>query len=136
MDFRFSLEAMSLSFVSIPGLKVCVENVMLVPGLETPSDKPFAFVYFLTIDNGSEQTVTVKGRKWIVTEENGESVVVEGPGVVGETPTLSPGGNFSYNSCHVIATTAEAKGSLFGVTESGEFFRVEIPDFKMTPPNS
>lgn len=111
-----------------------VDNVMHLPTLDTPSNKPHAFVYFLTIENGSDVTVTVKGRKWIVTEENGEVVVVEGPGVVGETPTLGHGEEFSYNSCHVIAYDAVAKGALFGVTEHGDMFSVEIPEFSMKVP--
>lgn len=121
-------------FLQIPGLVVRVDNVMHLPTLETPSDKPHAFVYFLAIENGSNTTVTVKGRKWVVTEENGEVVVVEGPGVVGETPTLGRGEEFSYNSCHVIAYDAVARGSLFGVTEHGDMFSVEIPEFSMQVP--
>lgn len=125
---------MKTSFLQVPGLSVRVENVMHVPGLETPSSKPFAFVYFITIENGSNVTVTVKSRKWIVRESCGECLVVEGPGVVGEMPRLEPGEDFSYNSCHVIAGDAEAAGSLFGVTEKGELFSVAIPSFKMQPP--
>lgn len=112
-----------------------VDNVMHLPTLETPSDKPYAFVYFLAIVNTSDTVVTVKGRKWVVTESSGEMVVVEGPGVVGETPTLGKGEEFAYNSCHVIAHDAVARGSLFGVTEAGEMFSVEIPEFTMKVPS-
>lgn len=127
---------MNSPFVSIPGLAVRVDNVMHLSTLETPLDKPHAFVYFLTVVNGSNTVVTVKGRKWVVTESNGEVVVVEGSGVVGETPKLAQGQEFSYNSCHVIAHDAVARGSLFGVTKAGELFSVEIPEFAMQVPLS
>ena len=122
-------------FVNVPGLLVKVDNVMHVPGLETPSDKPYAFVYFLTIENNSTETVVIRGRKWIVRESNGECVIVEGEGVIGEKPSLNPGENFSYNSCHVIAEEAEARGSLFGRTASNDLFSVQIPEFTMKLPS-
>lgn len=125
---------MNTPFVQIPGLRVEVDNVMYVPTIEAPADKPFAFVYFLNIENNGSEVVTIKGRKWIVRESNGESIVVEGPGVVGESPRLKPGENFAYNSCHVVKLDAEAKGSLFGVTDGGVLFSVEIPPFTLSVP--
>ena len=113
---------------------VKVDNVMHVPGLETPAAKPYAYVYFLTIENQSTESVVVLARKWIVREQGGECVVVEGDGVVGERPALAPGEEFSYNSCHVIAEEAVAQGCLFGRTASGEMFRVMIPEFTMELP--
>lgn len=126
---------MNPEFVKIPGLAVRVDNVMYLPTLETPSDKPYAFVYFLAIVNTSDVVVTVKARKWVVTEEGGETIVVEGPGVVGETPTLGKGEEFSYNSCHVVAHNAVAKGALFGTTADGQMFSVDIPEFTMEVPD-
>ena len=35
-------------------------------GASLPADKPHAFVYFITIRNGSDHTITVLGRKWVV----------------------------------------------------------------------
>ena len=113
-----------------------VENVMYVPHLDAPEDKPFAFVYFITVMNRAKVNVTIKARKWIVREADGECTVVEGGGVVGETPTIEPGEDFSYNSCHVILHDAEVQGTLFGSTESGGFFSVRIPDFTLRLPLS
>jgi len=128
--------AVSLPYVQIPGLVVRVENVMYVPHIEAPENKPFAFVYFITVMNRAEVHVTIKARKWIVREADGECTVVEGSGVVGETPMLEPGEDFTYNSYHVIQHDAEVQGTLFGSTESGEIFSVRIPDFTLRLPLS
>ena len=119
----------------LPGLRVNVDNVVYKPELEAPADRPFRFVYFLTIHNDSEDTVTIKGRKWVVTESNGHTVVVEGDGVVGEHPTLEPGESFSYNSSHVIAVDAVAEGALLGLTDTLKPVLIRIPRFRMRIPD-
>ena len=127
---------MDLNDQQVVGLSVRVDRVMYVPHLEAPKDKPFAFVYFITVVNQSQITVTIKARKWIVREADGECTVVEGAGVVGETPVIEPGGDFSYNSCHVVLHDAEVQGTLFGSTSAGEVFSVRIPDFTLRLPLS
>ncbi|MFC4995298.1 ApaG domain [Rubritalea tangerina] len=127
---------MKQTFANIPGLTVRVDNVMYVPSLEAPEDKPFAFVYFISILNNSDEAVTIKGRKWVVTEADGEVTVVEGVGVVGETPRIVPEEEFTYNSYHVIKHDAEVEGALFGRTDGGDIFSVRIPDFSLRLPLS
>ena len=50
-----------------------------------------AFIYFVTIRNLTESTVTLLGRKWILVNEDGTTTVVEGDKIVGECPVLEPG---------------------------------------------
>ena len=52
-----------------------------MPGLDAPDDRPFPFVYYITIRNRSAHTVTVRARKWVVRQKNGEVIVVEGASV-------------------------------------------------------
>lgn len=111
-----------------------VDKVVFAPQLAAPPERPFPFVYFLTIDNDSDETVTIKGRKWVVTDEAGLCIVVEGDGVVGKFPRLEPGESFSYNSYHVIASDSIAEGSFIGITESGEPVITRIPGFEMRAP--
>lgn len=121
-------------YEELKGFRVEVDKVIYVPHLDSPPEKPHPFVYFITIINGSTKTVTVAGRKWVVTEENGEITVVEGGGVVGERPRLKPGQRFSYNSYHVLAENGSAEGSFFGVTGEGTLVRAKIPYFRMQIP--
>lgn len=118
-----------------PGLRVRVDEVVHMPGLDAPSAKPHPFVYFITISNESDQAVTLKARKWVVREEGGEVTVVEGDGIVGQTPTIDPGGNFSYNSYHVVARRAEVEGAFFGVNAQGAAIFARIPGFALEVPH-
>ena len=125
---------MPIKFEELPGLSVSVDEVVYAPQLNAPADKPFPYAYFLSIHNESEESVTILGRKWIVKDAGGGTLVVEGDGVVGQTPRLTPGQTFSYNSYHVIAEPSEATGTFFGQTDSGRAICVRVPDFKMELP--
>ena len=117
----------------LDGFTVEVDRVIYDPELQTPMGKPHAFVYFITIHNKSNQALTVKGRKWVVREEEGDVTVLEGEGVVGEFPYLLPGEFFSYNSYHVTAGPAVAEGAYLGVTDTGEPVIALIPAFELIP---
>lgn len=116
-------------------LRVKVDDVVYMPSLDAPPEKPHPFVYFISIHNESDETVVVRGRKWVVREDNGEVTVVEGDGVVGQTPRIEPGGHFSYNSYHVVAGGATAEGAFFGETQKGEKLYTRIPGFRLDVPD-
>lgn len=117
------------------GLRVKVDDVIYMPSLDAPPEKPHPFVYFISIHNDSPQPVTIRGRKWVVREDEGEITVVEGDGIVGQTPVIEPGGHFSYNSYHVIACGATATGAFFGETGAGDWIYTRIPEFRLEVPN-
>lgn len=121
-------------FEELEELCVTVDKVVYMPHLEAPENRPHPFVYFITIQNNSDRTITIKGRKWVVTESNGQRAVVEGDGVVGKYPRLEPGELFSYNSYHVIATDSVAEGAFLGVSDSGTAVVTRIPKFEMRVP--
>ena len=109
-----------------------VDRVVHYEEAETPEDRPHCFAYFITIHNDSDVTVTIKGRKWVVTNDRGEVTAVEGDGVVGETPEIAPGETFSYNSFHLNDTEgAVAEGSYIGMDERGRKVLTRIPRFEM-----
>ena len=120
--------------LELPGLRVTVDRVVHVPHLDAPEDRPHPFVYFITIRNESEQTVTIRGRKWVVTDDAGQRLVVEGDGVVGKFPRLEPGEDFSYNSYHTIGADSVAEGAFFGVTDDAARVFTRIPAFKLRVP--
>jgi len=118
----------------LAGLHVSVDRVVHVPHLEAPPDRPHPFVYFITIRNDSDIAVTIRGRKWVVTDAEGQCLVVEGDGVVGKFPHLLPHQQFSYNSYHTIGSDSVAEGAFFGVTDSGEAVFTRIPQFELRVP--
>lgn len=119
----------------LPGLTACLDKLCYHHGgASLPADKPHAFVYFITIHNASEHTVTLLGRKWVVQHADGTQLVIEGDRIVGETPRLAPGEQFSYNSYHVTGVDASAHGSFHGVDEKGTRVHVILPPFDMSIP--
>jgi ApaG protein len=121
-------------FRELADLRVTLDKLVYVPTLEAPPERPYPFVYFITIDNQSSETITIRGRKWVITDQLGQKVVVEGDGVVGEFPRLRPGERFSYNSYHVVGTNSVAEGAFIGISDQGTPFIVRIPRFEMQVP--
>ena len=120
----------------LPGLTARLDKLAYHHGgVSLPADKPHAFVYHITLRNGSEHTVTLLGRKWVVEHTDGSQLVIEGDKIVGETPRLSPGEQFSYNSYHVTGCDAVARGSFHGVDELGRKLHVLLPPFEMRVPS-
>ena len=122
--------------LELPGLRVELDKLVYRNGADgqLPPDKPHAFIYFLTIYNESDRTVTLLGRKWVIEHADGTRLVVEGDKIVGETPTLAPSAHFSYNSYHVGHCDARAHGSFHGVDATGAHIFVRIPVFDMKIP--
>ncbi len=117
------------------GLRVTVDRVEYEPDAHTPADRPHCFVYFISIHNDTDLEVTIKARKWVVTNDRGEVTAVEGDGVVGQCPAIAPGDKFSYNSYHLLDSgSAVAAGSYLGVDAQGRKVLTRIPRFKMVVP--
>ena len=126
---------MSSPSSELPGLTARLDKLHYHHGgASLPADKPHAFVYFITIQNHSDHTVTLLGRKWVVVHADGTRLVIEGDKIVGETPRLAPGEEFSYNSYHVTGLDAQARGSFHGVDELGRKIHVMLPPFDLTVP--
>lgn len=118
----------------LKGFEATVDQVVFSPDLPASPEQPFPFVYYITIHNRSERTLTVKGRKWVVRGEDGMTSAMEGDGVVGCFPRLEPGEHFSYNSYHTTSGPAVAEGAYLGLTEEGEVVIARIPPFGLVPP--
>jgi ApaG protein len=134
-EHALPFQLMTSTLSELAGLRATVDRVLYMPQLEAPEDRPYPFVYFITIHNNSQASVTIKGRKWVVTDAHGQRVVVEGDGVVGKFPRLEPGQTFSYNSYHVIGSDSRAEGAFFGITDAGEPVFTRIPPFLMESPD-
>lgn len=122
------------TLTELAGLSVSVDRVVHVPHLEAPPERPHPFVYFITIRNESDTPVTIRGRKWVITDAEGNRTVVEGDGVVGKFPRLLPQQQFTYNSYHPVSSDSLAEGAYFGVTDAGEPVFTRIPAFEMRVP--
>ena len=121
--------------VELAGLRVTIDKLVYRRLPVSSGDRPHSFVYFISIHNDSDVAVTIKGRKWVVTHSDGQVLVVEGDGVVGQSPTIPPSGKFTYNSQHLISTpSATAEGAYLGVDENERPVITRIPRFQMVVP--
>jgi len=121
--------------LALPGLSARLDKLVYHHGGKClPADQPHAFVYFITIQNTTEHTVTLLGRKWVLARHDGSRQVIEGDKIVGETPVLGPGEIFSYNSYHVAGGDVVAQGSFHGADETGRSVHVLLPTFVMRVP--
>ncbi len=91
----------------------------------------------MTIQNQGTETVQLKSRHWVITDERNGIEEVRGPGVVGEQPVLAPGESFRYTSgCPLKTSTGFMHGTYRMVSEGGESFDAEIAPFTLSEPLS
>lgn len=111
-------------------------DVKFWPQHSIPKESHYFFVYFIGITNRSDDTVQLMRRHWDIFDSTGEHRVVEGEGVVGETPVLEPGEKFEYNSgCNLSSDIGFMKGHYTLIRlRDGKEFNVDIPKFDLIVP--
>lgn len=103
------------------------------PAFSKPDLPSFVYSYRIKILNKNNIAVKLLTREWIVTDSNGEVIVVRGEGVVGLTPTIKTEQFFEYSSNVSLKTgIGRMKGKYtFENLETGELFDVAIPEFSL-----
>jgi ApaG protein len=117
--------------------KLIPVHVVAQPEFLGKHEDKFAFAYTIFITNRSEQNITLRNRHWIITHADGNIEEVIGEGVIGKTPELGPGKSYSYTSGALIPTpVGSMRGSYGFVTDDGQSFRAEIPEFTLHTPDA
>jgi ApaG protein len=105
------------------------------PDRSRPAQQQWFFLYTITITNEGTDTVQLLTRHWIITDGNGHTEEVRGPGVVGQQPVLAPGESFTYTSgCPLTTPFGMMEGTYQMVNKAGEFFDVQIAPFTLSEP--
>lgn len=108
-----------------------------VPGESKPEQGYHFFSYKVSIKNSGSQPAQLLSRHWIITDALGRVEEVRGPGVVGQQPKITPGQSFEYESgCPLSTASGSMKGSYQMVSDDGENFSVEIPEFYLIAPSA
>lgn len=108
-----------------------------LPERSSPGDSQYLFAYRIRITNAGEETVQLLSRHWVITDGDGRTEHVRGPGVVGEQPVLEPGGSFEYTSfCPLPTPIGSMHGSYQMVTAGGSAFEAEIAPFSLAVPTA
>ena len=118
------------------GVRVRVAPSFL-PEHSDADERRFVWAYSVEIENGGRETVRLIDRHWTITDGRGRVEEVQGPGVVGEQPTLRPGDVYNYTSGCPLGTDSGAMVGSYGmVTDTGERFEAAIPAFSLHVPGA
>ena len=95
------------------------------------------WAYTVEIENRGPVTAQLISRHWIITDALNRIEEVKGDGVRGDQPTLKTGEAFRYtSSCPLPTTSGAMRGSYKMLTEAGEVFDIEIPEFSLHLPEA
>lgn len=115
------------------GIKISVKT--MYNGIIHRGHLPYyAFSYFVTIENKSEKTVQLLERFWTIFDSLNNTEYIEGEGVVGQTPIITPNSVYNYKSnCFLLSPIGSMSGKykMIDINSSNEFF-VKIPTFQLT----
>ena len=109
-----------------------------LPAQSVPQHDRWLFAYTITIENHGHSAVQLLNRHWVITNGEGETDEVRGPGVVGLQPVIEPGEGFSYTSGCPLDTPV---GTMHGeyemlVVATGEHFMARIAPFRLAVPGA
>ncbi len=106
-----------------------------VPERSNPVRSYYFFSYHITILNRGDKQVQLLSRYWHITDGQGNTEDVHGPGVIGEQPKLLPGEIFEYTSfCPLPTPMGFMEGSFRMIDDTGNEFDGIIKPFRLVAP--
>jgi len=107
------------------------------PEDSAPEEGLWMWGYTVEIENHGVETVQLISRYWTITDGLNRATEVEGSGVVGEQPELRPREAFRYvSNCPLPTSSGTMTGHFQMMTEAGEAFEAEIPEFSLHLPGA
>lgn len=131
-----SMTALESSTALTDGIRTTVRSAYVVDQ-SMPLAHRYVFAYTVRIANEGSEPAKLVTRHWIITDGNGKTEEVRGPGVVGRQPLLRQGEHFEYTSGCVLQTPrGEMRGSYQMQRPDGRLFDAEIAPFLLALPHS
>lgn len=108
-----------------------------LPEESAPEQSRYVWAYTIEIENRGAEPVQLLSRFWRITDENGLTQEVRGPGVVGEQPIIEPGGSFRYTSAAPLATPSGMMLGAYSMQRLGDGtgFDIAVPAFALDSPH-
>lgn len=112
-------------------------KVSVVPQYDTknsfPAENRFVFRYNITIENLGRDAVQLLRRKWLIFDLGFGFTEVAGEGVIGLTPIIEPGDNFTYFSNVLLRSGVGNMSGLFFCKNllTKEMLDIEVPKFNL-----
>lgn len=121
------------------GVKISVTTIFR-KDLSNTDRSEYFYNYVIEIENQNPFDIQLLNRHWKITDSLRPTRIIEGPGVIGEQPKLSPGEVFSYSSgCDLESEVGAMSGKYEFVqldargNHVSSFF-VPIPEFRLEFP--
>ena len=109
--------------------------VNFMPDQSRTEARRWFWVYHIRLENRRDDVIQLLTRHWRITDSRGMVSLVDGEGVVGETPVLAPGQTHDYVSgCELTTNMGSMEGHYTFVAEDGSRFDVAIPFFPLAAP--
>ncbi len=109
--------------------------VNFLPEQSQPEAGKWFWVYHIRIENNSGETLQLKTRHWRITDGQGHVTHIDGDGVVGDQPILTPGDAHDYVSGCPLTTPHGSMEGFYGFTRgNGDPVEVRIPFFPLAAP--
>ena len=106
-----------------------------VPERSNPVRSYYFFSYHITILNRGDKQVQLLSLYWHITDGQGNTEDIHGPGVIGKQPKLFPGEIFDYTSfCPLRTPMGFMEGSFRMIDDSGNEFDATIKPFRLVAP--
>ncbi|EIC86530.1 Co2+/Mg2+ efflux protein ApaG [Serratia sp. M24T3] len=120
--------------LNAPRVSIQVQSIY-IESQSIPEEQRYVFAYTITIRNLGRHNVQLLRRYWLITNSNGHKTEVQGEGVIGEQPLITPAGEFHYTSGAILETPmGTMEGHYEMIDQDGNPFRVAIPVFRLALP--
>ena len=102
-----------------------------------PVEGEYVWIYTVEIENHGRETIELTSHRWTVVDAMNRSEETGGEGVAEEQPELKAGEAFRYSQTATLRTVSGSmRGAFQLVTEAGESFEAEVPEFSLHLPGA
>lgn len=109
--------------------------VSYLPEQSHPALGRWFWAYHIRIENHGDESVQLLTRQWRIVDGHGQISEIEGEGVVGEQPVITPGAAYDYVSgCPLATPEGSMVGSYEMIIGDGRVMIAAVPQFPLVAP--
>ncbi|KPF79909.1 magnesium transporter ApaG [alpha proteobacterium AAP81b] len=99
-----------------------------------PAEPRFVWAYHVRVENHGGEPVQIVARNWVITDGEGRTEQVDGPGVVGQQPVIAPAAAYDYVSGCPLVTPSGTMHGHYAMRTATAAFNATIPLFRLEGP--
>ena len=105
-----------------------------LPDQSDPTLPRFVWAYHIRVENHGAEPVQLVARHWVITDGEGHTEQVDGPGVVGQQPVIACGAAYDYVSGCPLPTPSGTMQGHYAMRTRAAAFNAAIPLFRLEAP--